>query len=116
MINPLFALFGGLGFLLVLALLFWPESGLFWRFQNRRELTEKVLIEDTLKKCERGGKTVSLESLAGMLSITQGHVSEILTLTQERGLVGLIDNSFHLTETGKKTATQIIRAHRLWER
>jgi len=119
MINPLFALFGGLGFLLVLALLIWPESGLFWRFQNRRKLTEKVLIEDTLKyifKCERRGKTVSLESLAGMLSITQGHVSEILTLTQERGLVGLIDNSFHLTETGKKTATQIIRAHRLWER
>lgn len=119
MINPLFALLGGLGFLLVLALLFWPESGLFWRFQKRRELTEKVLIEDTLKyifKCEREGKTVSLESLAGMLSISQGHVSEILALTQERGLIGFIDNSFHLTDTGKKTATQIVRAHRLWER
>ena len=119
MINPLIALLGGLGFLLLVGLLFWPQSGWFWRLQKRGELTEKVLIEDTLKyifKCEREGKTVSLESLAGLLSISVGHVSEILALTQERGLVELVDINFRLTEAGKKTATQIIRAHRLWER
>ncbi len=51
-----------------------------------------------------------------MLSISLGHVSEILALTQERGLVELVNNNFRLTEAGKKTATQIVRAHRLWER
>ena len=119
MINPLIGLLGGLGFLLVMALLFWPESGWFWRLQKRGELTEKVLMEDTLKyifKCEREGKTVSLESLAGILSISVGHVSEILTLTQDRGLVELAEKGIQLTETGKMTATQIVRAHRLWER
>jgi DtxR family Mn-dependent transcriptional regulator len=119
MVDPLFALIGGIVFILVIALLFWPQSGVIWRLQKRRELTEKVLIEDTLKyifKCERNQNKVSLESLAGVLSISLGHASEILTITQDRGLVELSENSFQLTDAGRKTATQIVRAHRLWER
>jgi len=119
MIDPLFALLIGIGVLLVAVLVFWPQSGLFWKYQKRRELTEKVLIEDTLKyifKCERNQKTATLESLAGALSTSQANASEILALTQARGLVDLSKNSFSLTDTGKRTATQIVRAHRLWER
>jgi DtxR family Mn-dependent transcriptional regulator len=119
MIDPLIALVGGIVFLGLIVLLFWPQFGLFWRYRKRRELTEKVLIEDALKyifKCERNHKTVSLESLAGALSISPGHASQILELTQERGLVVMADNDFQLTDTGRKTATQIVRAHRLWER
>jgi len=119
MIDPLIALLAGLGFMLVIALVFWPETGLVWRLQKRRELTEKVLIEDALKyifKCERDQKMVTLEGLAGALSISLGHMSEILSLTHDKGLVEIIENNFHLTETGRKTAIQIVRAHRLWER
>jgi len=119
MANPLVALLIGAGTLVVSGLLFWPETGLFWRLQKRRELTEKVLIEDTLKyifKCERNQKTVSVESLAGVLATSQAHASEILAMTQAKGLVVLTENNFILTDTGRKTATQIVRAHRLWER
>ena len=119
MINPLYALLIGTGVMIVIGLLFWPQTGLIWRLQKRQELTEKVLIEDTLKyifKCERNRKTATMESLAGALSISLGHASEILALTQSRGLLVLNENSFSLTEAGKKTATQIVRAHRLWER
>ncbi|MCD6425297.1 MAG: metal-dependent transcriptional regulator [Anaerolineales bacterium] len=119
MIDPLFALLVGIGVMLIAGLVFWPQSGLFWKYQKRRELTEKVLIEDTLKyifKCERNQKTATLESLAGALSTSQANASEILALTQARGLVDLSENSFSLTDTGKRTATQIVRAHRLWER
>ncbi len=119
MIDPLFALLIGIGVLLAAGLMFWPQSGLFWRLQKRRELTEKVLIEDTLKcifKCERNQKTATVESLAGALSISLAHASEILALTQSRGLLELSENSFHLTDAGKRTAIQIVRAHRLWER
>ena len=90
MVNPLFALLIGIGVLLLSGLLFWPQAGLIWRFQQRRELTEKVLIEDTLKyifHCERNQKTASLESLAGALGTSRAHASEILSLTQSRGLV-----------------------------
>jgi DtxR family Mn-dependent transcriptional regulator len=119
MIDPLIALFFGMGVIIFLGLLFWPDRGLFWRFQKRRELTEKVLIEDVLKyifKCERNQKTATLESLAGALSITPGKVSEILFITQARGLLEMSGNRFDLTEAGRKAAVQIVRAHRLWER
>ncbi len=68
MINPLIALLGGIGFLLLVGFLFWPQSGLFWRLQTRGELTEKVLIEDTLKyifKCERKGKQSAWKAWPG---------------------------------------------------
>jgi DtxR family Mn-dependent transcriptional regulator len=119
MVDPLMALLAGIALLTAAGLVFWPEAGLFWRLQKRRELTEKVLIEDALKyilKCDRNQKTVSLEGLAGMLSINPGHVTEILTLTQDRGLVEISESNFRLTEAGRRTATQIVRAHRLWER
>ncbi len=119
MTDPLFALLIGIGVMTVAGFLFWPQSGLWWRLQKRRELTEKVLIEDTLKyifKCERNQKTATVESLAGALSTSLAQASEILALTQARGLLELSDNSFYLTDAGKRTATQIVRAHRLWER
>ncbi|MCJ7716654.1 MAG: FeoA domain-containing protein [Anaerolineales bacterium] len=119
MVNPLVALLIGVGVLFVSGWFFWPQSGLFWRLQKRGELTEKVLIEDTLKyifKCERNQKTATVESLAGALSTSLGQASEILAITQARGLLELNENSFYLTNAGKMTATQIVRAHRLWER
>jgi DtxR family Mn-dependent transcriptional regulator len=119
MIDPLFALLIGLGGLILIGLLFWPGSGFVWKIQKRRELTEKVLIEDAMKyifKCERNQLSCTLESLAGALSISPGRASEILALTHERGMLEFQENTFKLTEAGNVTATQIIRAHRLWER
>ena len=119
MIDPLFALLIGIGVMVIAGLVFWPQSGLFWKLQKRQELTEKVLIEDTLKyifKCERNQKTATVESLAGALSTSLAQASEILALTQARGLLELCENSFSLTDVGKRTATQIVRAHRMWER
>jgi len=119
MIDPLIALLIGIGVITVFVLLFWPQTGLFWRLQERRELTEKVLIEDTLKyifKCERNHKSATLESLAGVLSTSLGRTSEILAITQARGMLEMSANRFSLTPAGRNTAIQIVRAHRLWER
>jgi len=119
MIDPLIALLIGIGVMVIAGLVFWPQSGMVWKLQKRQELTEKVLIEDTLKyifKCERNQKTATVESLAGALSTSLAQASEILALTQARGLLELSENSFSLTDVGKRTATQIVRAHRLWER
>jgi len=119
MLDPLSALLMGIGLLALLALLFWPNSGLIWKIQKRQELTEKVLIEDALKyifKCERNQQSCTLEGLAGALSTTTSRASEILSLTQSKGLLEMSENNFHLTETGRLTATQVVRAHRLWEK
>jgi len=119
MIDPLIALLIGTGVIVVSVLVFWPQTGLIWRIQERRELTEKVLIEDTLKyifKCERNQKSATLESLAGVLSTSLGRTSEILAITQARGMLEMSANRFSLTPAGRNTAIQIVRAHRLWER
>jgi DtxR family Mn-dependent transcriptional regulator len=119
MVDPLVALLSGIGVLVLVAVIFWPQSGLLWRIRKRGLLTEKVLIEDALKyiyKSERNQKPATVESLAGVLSTSLGRTSEILALTQERGLLEMAGNHFHLTEAGRKTAIQIVRAHRLWER
>ena len=119
MLDPLYALLIGVGLLILTGFLFWPGSGLVWKIQKRRELTEKVLIEDTLKyifKCERNQKTCTLESLAGALSTSLARASEILALTLAKGLLEMSENSFRLTEAGRTTATQVVRAHRLWEK
>ena len=119
MLDPLYALLIGAGLLIIAGLLFWPSVGLVWKIQKRRELTSKVLIEDALKyifKCERNQQTCSLESLAGALSISPGRASEILILTQAKGLLEMSEKRFRLSETGRVTATQIVRAHRLWEK
>jgi len=119
MVDPLIALLIGIGVIVVSVLIFWPESGLFWRLQKRRELTDKVLIEDTLKyifKCDRNQKPATLESLAGVLSTSQGRASEILAITQAKGLLEMSGKRFSLTPAGRNAAIQIVRAHRLWER
>jgi DtxR family Mn-dependent transcriptional regulator len=119
MVDPLVALLSGIGVILLAALIYWPRSGLLWRIRRRGSITEKVLIEDALKyiyKSERNQKPATVESLAGVLSTSLGRASELLALTQERGLLKMEGNQFRLTEAGKQTATQIVRAHRLWER
>lgn len=106
-------------FLILLGFLFWPQRGAFWEWQRRRRRSERVLIEDALKylfKCERRDRSPTLESIAGMLSISLDRATEIMDRTRERGLVAFEEEGFELTETGRNIALQIVRAHRLWER
>ena len=49
MYNPLIALVIGVLFTAGGALLFWPETGLFNRWQRSRRVTQRVLSEDALK-------------------------------------------------------------------
>lgn len=103
----------------LLGFLFWPQRGTFWRWQRKRRRSERVLIEDALKylfKCERRDRMPSLESIAGMLSISLDRATEVMDKTREKGLVELREERFKLTETGRNIALQIVRAHRLWER
>jgi DtxR family Mn-dependent transcriptional regulator len=117
--NPLTALLTGSLVLGLVVFLFWPERGAFWKLQQRLQLTERVLLEDALKylqKCERHQNQATIESMAGALSISVDEVSELIGKAQTRGLVRMKGNTFELTEPGRETAVQIIRAHRLWEK
>lgn len=117
--NPLLSLILGCSILAFLGWLFWPNSGLYWRWQERSRRTDRVLLEDTLKHIylsETRGRTPTLESLAGALSITTDRASEIIDSTDARGLVEIKGERFSLTSSGLEAALQIVRAHRVWEK
>jgi DtxR family Mn-dependent transcriptional regulator len=119
MIDPLLSLILGGAVLSVLGWLFWPDTGRYWRWKERSQRTDRVLLEDAVKhlhQCEENGRHPSLESLAGALSISMDRASWILETAQEAGLVSFRGDHLLLTEAGREAALRIIRAHRVWEK
>jgi DtxR family Mn-dependent transcriptional regulator len=108
------ALLGGIGLLI-----FWPDRGLYWRWQFARQTTERVLMEDTLKhihESEMQGRRPTVQSIAGALSVTVDRVAELLPQMEARELLVAGGDGYRLSPKGRDYALQIVRAHRLWER
>ncbi len=117
--NPLIALPIGIIVLAALALLFWPERGLYMRWQQARRMSARVLREDALKYLYAGeleGRWINLASLAGELGASLDETARLLAEIMALGLVHSRDDSFELTVTGREVAVQVLRAHRLWEK
>jgi len=119
MIDPLIALTIAAIITMIGLWLFWPEKGLFGRWQRARRMTRRVLREDALKHihdCEYQDHRPTVQSLAGSLRITVNEVTNLLSEMQAHGLVTFEGDQLKLTPQGRDYALHIIRAHRLWER
>ncbi len=117
--NPLAALLAGIAFAGFLSLIFRPDTGLYWRWQQSRRLTRRVLTEDALKHVyedEMNGRIPTIASIAGSLNISQNDTAVLLTHMQDEGLLQIHGDNIELTPEGRSAALRIIRAHRLWER
>lgn len=102
-----------------LVLLFWPEKGLFWKWQRGLVNTRRVLLEDALKHFydqEYNDLPCTLNGLSGALGIDGDEAAELLARLQVLGLVKSTGEVFDLTPAGRKEALRMIRIHRLWER
>jgi len=98
---------------------FWPDSGIFGRWQRSRHLTERVRREDALKhihQCQIHDQRPTVQSLAGALNMSVNDVAEILRALEKSELLQVEGDVFSLTPSGRDYALQIIRSHRLWER
>jgi DtxR family Mn-dependent transcriptional regulator len=118
MVDPLTALMIAFFVAAIAFWLFWPEKGLFWRWQHARQMTRRVLIEDTLKHlhdCEYQGRVPTVQSIAGVLNTPVDGIAELLTDMQAHGLIEFAGDRINLTTPGRDYALHIIRAHRLWE-
>jgi len=117
--NPLIALLIA-AFLTVIGLwLFWPDRGIFWRWQRAKEMTEQVVSEDALKhihQCEIHNRQPTVQSLAGALNSTPNKVAAVLERLESQDYLRYEGDKFHLTPNGRDYALRIIRAHRLLER
>jgi len=119
MLNSLFSLSLLIIIVVMVWLIFRPERGLFWRWQHARSVTRQVQREDALKhihRCQRHGRTPTLEGLAGATQVSTNDAAELLSELERHDLVQLEGESFRLTPRGRDYALHIIRAHRLWER
>lgn len=119
MIDPALSLLVGLIISAVLTILFWPDKGLWWRWQRTRHLSERVRSEDALKhihKWEMNGRSPTFESIAGTLHISTNDAAALVDQMQNDGLLRLEGDAIHLTPNGRESALHIIRAHRLLER
>ncbi len=99
--------------------LFWPERGLFWRWQRTKQMTDRVISEDALKhihQCEIHNRQPSVQSLAGALTRTPNEVAAVLNRLEAQEYILFEGDQFQLTSTGKDYSLRIIRAHRLLER
>jgi len=116
--NPFIALIIGIFFFVVLAIIFWPDRGLYVRWQRAGRMSARVLREDALKylySAELEGRKVTLQSLAGELEISLDKAANLLEEITGLGLVEARDDAYALTATGREVAVQVLRAHRLWE-
>jgi len=119
MSDPLLTLILGMLTSALLAVVFWPETGLLARWRRARSINARVRREDALKhlhRCEMHGKPATTESLAGALHISTNDAAALLHDLESRELVNLSGGELRLTKLGGESALHILRAHRLWER
>jgi DtxR family Mn-dependent transcriptional regulator len=116
--EPLIAILIAIATTLIAWFLFRPKLGLVPRWRKARQITDRILLEDTLKhiqRCERHNETCSLESIAGALEVTVNQAVDIAEELQSMDLILIENGDFKLTPAGRDYALRIIRAHRLWE-
>ena len=118
MVDPLAALIWGTVTCVILGLLLWPQTGYLWKYRRVRRLTGRVIIEDALKHLfnfDYRGQTVTVESLAGALEMSQNATAGLLIRAESLGVIQSEDGTLQLTPAGRAYALRVIRVHRLWE-
>jgi DtxR family Mn-dependent transcriptional regulator len=118
-VDPGWALLVFTGALGLLALLFWPKSGVIPRLMRLVRMTERVLLEDALKQLhqtEEAEGVPTTETLAGALEVSRGVAVRLVEQLAEQGLVRAEKGRIHLTAAGRAYALRMVRSHRLLER
>ena len=119
MINPvtLLLIFGIV--VVILFILFYPKTGIYWRLQESFKTDPKTLIEDILKKiyhAENEGITLKSNDIINVINSSPKKIMETIAEMENKELIGFKNGDIKLTETGMDYALRIIRVHRLWEK
>jgi len=103
----------------LLAAVLWPRHGLADRWRRRRALGARIRAENALKHLYSTawqGRTPTLQSLAGALSLPHPAAVRLVEQLARQGWVTAREGGLHLTAEGERYAIDVVRAHRLWER
>ncbi len=105
--------------LILAAVLFWPEHGLFLRWQRNRRLHSRPAIEDALMHIHQRsheGRPASIESLSSSMGLPIKSILELVKKMDRQGLLSISGEGLQLSAEGHRWALQVVRAHRLFER
>lgn len=119
MLDPLWSLGIVAAALVLSVLLFWPGTGLAWRWRRGSAASDRVEVEDALKHIWDGEyrqRPATLESLAGVLGLSGRAAAELVDRLGRLDLLDHDDSTLRLTGEGRREALRVIRIHRLWER
>ncbi|MGB0864815.1 MAG: iron chelate uptake ABC transporter family permease subunit, partial [Saprospiraceae bacterium] len=101
----------------LLAVFFAPQRGLIFKMRNKRQIRQKVELEDTLKQAfkyqER--KELNLKKLSKRLHFSELKTKNYLKKLGKKGLINYHHPTIVVTGKGIKQASKLVRAHRLWE-
>jgi DtxR family Mn-dependent transcriptional regulator len=119
MIDPLLSLLLVAAGLALGAVLFWPATGLAWRWRRGLAASDRVEVEDALKHLWDGEyrqRPATLDSLAGALGLSGRAAADLVDRLGRLDLLHHDDSALLLTPEGRREALRVIRIHRLWER
>ena len=119
MSEPLVLLIIGIITVIFFFTLSYPNKGIIAEWRKSKYASKKVLIEDALKylyNCEYNNINCTLTGIAGNLSISPDHATEIISKLEEMELITAHQDALSLTSDGRSYALRIIRVHRLWEK
>ncbi len=100
-------------------IVYWPRRGLASRLKQAKKDKMRILTEDCLKflfNCEYQEIFCDRSKIAAAFSITEEDVDTLLAHLESAGLVDISNHHLQLTESGRTSALQIVRIHRLLEK
>ena len=89
------------------AALFWPATGLAWRWRRGLAASDRVEVEDALKHLWDGEyrqRPATLDSLAGTLGLAGRSAAELVDRLGRLGLLHHDDDALRLTPDGRREA------------
>ena len=94
-----------------------PKKGLVFRFFQKRKLQVKIELEDTLKQSLRlqESSNLNFENLMQKLGFSKNKLNKYLNILRQKGHAKVEGQKIILTPSGIENASQLVRAHRLWE-
>lgn len=119
MSEPIISLILATLIIILLVILFRPNSKFLNRWRQIRHNRQRAIMEHALKhlyECESNNIPCTLSSLAGAISENSDKTAKIMDALTSSDLVILDQENFQLTKEGREYALRIIRLHRLWER
>jgi DtxR family Mn-dependent transcriptional regulator len=119
MSEPLLSLFIAISIIILVVILFRPNSKFLNHWRQLRHNRQRAMMEHALKhiyEYESNNIPCTLSSLAGAISENFEKTSKIMDILTSSDLLKLDKENFHLTKEGREYALRIIRLHRLWER